>query len=302
WKFVKKNWKTIALVAAIVFTAGVATVGFGAFAAAGFGSGAAAAGAAGTASFGSFMGAVGSTMWAGVAGAAGTMGIGSGAAVPVGSAAAQAGITHVGLGAAWGAGATVAPGVSTGWGAAGKAAATQALEHGTVAAGEAVLAEGGTEAAAKLAAKKYAEEFTVQAGGEALTKAGSYVRAAQDAAISGGGMTTGQTIALQGGLAALGPGLMALGAKDPNDTNASFWMSNSGVDQPGRSAFDFGLSEVPGPETPGGGGPEELGAPGANEAAEGLMGYQRARANEVGGRPYQRVATGRGMDGRMRQP
>ena len=45
WKFVKKNWKTIALVAAIVFTAGVATVGLGAFAAAGFGGSAAAASA-----------------------------------------------------------------------------------------------------------------------------------------------------------------------------------------------------------------------------------------------------------------
>lgn len=108
WKFVKKNWKMIVLAAAIVFTAGVATVGFAAF--------------SGVTGFGSFMGAVGQTMWAGVAGTAGSMGIGSGATVPTTAATVAAGTagTQVGLGAAWGAGG------GFGYGAAGADAAAAA--------------------------------------------------------------------------------------------------------------------------------------------------------------------------------
>jgi hypothetical protein len=120
WNFVKDNWKTIALVAAIAFTAGVATVGFAAF--------------SGVSSVGGFFSAVGSTMWAGVAGTAGSLSIGSGATVPAGSALAAQGVTHVGLGAAAGAGG------GFGLGAAGKAAALQAAAH--------TAAMGATEAAA----------------------------------------------------------------------------------------------------------------------------------------------------------
>ena len=110
WKFVKKNWKTIALVAAVAFTAGVATVGFAAF--------------SGVGTIGGFMSAVGQTMWAGVAATAGSMGIGAGATVPTTAATIAAGTagTQVGLGAAWGAGG------GFGFGAAGKAAEAAALE------------------------------------------------------------------------------------------------------------------------------------------------------------------------------
>lgn len=67
--FVKKYWKVIVIAAAIVFTAGIATVGV-----AGFSSAMAAAGGG----FGGFMSAVGSTMVAGVASIGGSLGIGQG--------------------------------------------------------------------------------------------------------------------------------------------------------------------------------------------------------------------------------
>lgn len=63
-KFVKKHWKKILIAAAIVFTAGIATVGFAAF--------------SGVSTVGGFFSAVGSTMVAGGAAIAGTVGIGSG--------------------------------------------------------------------------------------------------------------------------------------------------------------------------------------------------------------------------------
>jgi hypothetical protein len=93
--FVKKYWKEILIVAAIVFTAGVATVGFSYFGA-----------AAGQAGFGGFMSAVGSTMVQGVAAIGSAVGIGSGAVVGgagLGGSTALAG-TSVGFGAAAGLG------------------------------------------------------------------------------------------------------------------------------------------------------------------------------------------------------
>jgi hypothetical protein len=115
WDFVKKYWVQIVMVAAIVFTAGIATVGVAGFSA---------AMAAGGGGVGGFFTAVGSTMWAGVTATAGTIGIGQGAAVGAGTNFAAAGIaggaSHVGLGAAMGAGG------GYGLGAAGKAAAAQA--------------------------------------------------------------------------------------------------------------------------------------------------------------------------------
>lgn len=129
WNFVKKYWKEIVMVAAIVFTAGIATVGVAGFSA---------AMAAGGGGVGGFFSAVGSTMWAGVTATAGSMGLGSGAAVGEGTAFAAAniagGASHVGLGAAMGAGG------GYGLGAAGKAAAA--------AAEEAALAQGALDAAA----------------------------------------------------------------------------------------------------------------------------------------------------------
>lgn len=116
WNFVKKHWKEIVMVAAIVFTAGIATVGMAGFQA---------AMAAGGGGIGGFFSAVGSTMWAGVTATAGSMGIGSGAAVGAGTPFAAAGIgggaAHVGLGAAMGAGG------GFGLGAAGKAASAAAM-------------------------------------------------------------------------------------------------------------------------------------------------------------------------------
>jgi hypothetical protein len=71
-RFVKKYWKQIVIAAAIVFTAGIATVGV-----AGFSSAAAAAGGG----VGGFLSAAGSTMVAGVASIGGTLGIGQGASL-----------------------------------------------------------------------------------------------------------------------------------------------------------------------------------------------------------------------------
>jgi hypothetical protein len=75
-KFLKRNWRKIVIAAAIVFTAGIATVGF-----AGFGAAMGTASAAGASGFGAFMSAAGSTMMAGVASIGGTLGIGKGAAL-----------------------------------------------------------------------------------------------------------------------------------------------------------------------------------------------------------------------------
>jgi hypothetical protein len=100
-KFVKKYWKQIVIAAAIVFTAGIATVGI-----AGFSSAMAAAGGG----FTGFMSAAGSTMVAGVASIGGSLGIGSGvtastaggafAAAPVMSGVAAGSGLTLGTGAA----------------------------------------------------------------------------------------------------------------------------------------------------------------------------------------------------------
>lgn len=99
--FVKKYWKAILIAAAIVFTAGIATVGI-----AGFSSAMAAAGGG----VGGFMSAAGSTMIAGGAAIGGSVGIGSGvtastaggafAAAPVMSGVAAGSGLTLGTGAA----------------------------------------------------------------------------------------------------------------------------------------------------------------------------------------------------------
>jgi hypothetical protein len=100
-KFVKRYWKQILIAAAIVFTAGIATVGV-----AGFSS----AMAAGGGGFAGFMSAAGSTMVAGTAAIGGSVGIGSGvtastaggafAAAPVMSGVAAGSGLTLGTGAA----------------------------------------------------------------------------------------------------------------------------------------------------------------------------------------------------------
>lgn len=121
-KFVKKHWKKIVIAAAVVFTAGIATVGL-----AGFSAAAATAGGG----IGGFLSAAGSTMVAGVASIGGTLGIGSGVtATTAGGAfagsAAVANATAAGLsGATLGSGAAagaIGIGPSAGAGAAAAAA------------------------------------------------------------------------------------------------------------------------------------------------------------------------------------
>ena len=85
-KFVKKRWKLILIVALIVFTAGIATVGVAGF------TGAMTAAGGG---FGGFMSAVGSTMYAGIGAIGATFGVGAGAQ---GTAAAAGGVQGMGLG------------------------------------------------------------------------------------------------------------------------------------------------------------------------------------------------------------
>ncbi len=278
WNFVKKNWKTIVLVAAIAFTAGVATIGFGAF-----------AGVTGPATF---LQAVGSTMWAGVAGTAGSMGIGPGAAVPAGSVLAEAGVTHVGLGAAWGAGG------GYGFGAAGKTAAAQALTGSTSnaygMAYEKALAKGLTEEAAKeagyAAAKTSAAEFT-GAGTEVLTKGGEMV-----AKTGLTGAKTGLTLEKAMMYAAIGgPFLSALGDEEPlnqYNTDADFH-AVGGYSGPGRNFLIDPAATPDGSEGAGGPG-------GGTSAANDMFQNQMARPVASAFRPLMgRGVTGRGVDGRL---
>lgn len=115
--FTKNNWKKILIAAAIVFTAGIATVGV-----AGFAASSAAAGGG----FAGFMSAAGSTFVAGAGAIGATVGIGSGAsgAAAAGSAAGAAGAAGAGGAAAATTGATV--GAATGATAAGAAGAAGA--------------------------------------------------------------------------------------------------------------------------------------------------------------------------------
>lgn len=135
--FVKKYWKPILMAAAIVFTAGIATVGV-----AGFSS----AMAAGGGGFGGFMAAAGSTMTAGVASIGGSLGIGSGVtASTAGGAFANAGIMS---GLAPGAGLTLGSGAAAqGLGlAASTVAPAQGLGLASSAIGQSGLAAGATGA------------------------------------------------------------------------------------------------------------------------------------------------------------
>lgn len=85
-KFLKKHWRKIAVAAAVVFTAGIATVGAAGFTAAGAGSG-----------FGATLGAIGKTMVAGVQAIGGSLGIGQGASL---SGFGGSGYATLGTGAA----------------------------------------------------------------------------------------------------------------------------------------------------------------------------------------------------------
>ena len=80
WGFVKKHWVKIVMVAAIAFTAGIATIGVAGFQAA--------------LATGNIFTAVGSTMWAGVTGIGASMGIGSGPGVGAAWGGGQAGMGY----------------------------------------------------------------------------------------------------------------------------------------------------------------------------------------------------------------
>lgn len=134
--FVKKYWKEIVIVAAVVFTAGVATIG-------GWSAFTTVAGEQG------FMSAIGSTMWAGVTGTAGSMGIGSGAS---GQAAALTGKTGMGLGG------------GLGWGSAGKGLGVTASEYSAN-----VMAQGASDALVKRAGEEAAKKALAE--GKTMTEA-----------------------------------------------------------------------------------------------------------------------------------
>jgi hypothetical protein len=125
--FIKRYWKVIVIAAAIVFTAGIATVGV-----AGFSS----AMAAGGGGFAGFMSAAGSTMVAGVASIGGTIGIGSGVTASTAGGAFAAAPVLAGVGE--GAGLTLGTGAAAqGLGIAASTYAPAAAEVGGAAGGAA---------------------------------------------------------------------------------------------------------------------------------------------------------------------
>jgi len=268
WKFVKDNWMVIALVAATVFTAGVASVGFTAF--------------AGVNSFGGFMGAVGSTMWSGATAIAGTFGIGEGgfgaAAAGEATAAGEAiiGTGAVGVDTGLAANAAMMPGMTANSASvlAGTAApAASAGMPGVVGStmGEVALAEGSTAIVPGIS--DAAKTTVTQATKDAATKGLSLDTA----------MKYGAVIAPIAGAA------LAMAGQPSEFKNVDYYgTTKDGEVGPGRSAL-----AVPGA---GGGEGAIVGAGGGgSEAADGLMNAQQSRAQ-------QSVMPGglqRGTDGRV---
>ena len=241
WGFVKEHWVEIAIVAAVVFTAGVATIGFSAFAG------------------GNFFAAVGQTMWAGVAGTAGSMGIGAGATVggtgAVGSMTAAGGVlvpagTNVGLGAAWGAGS------GFGMGAAGKAAAASAAEAELVAganlaADAALAAEGapivGVEGVGVGTGNAVSGEGMIA---KAAAKEAARIAAAESAPGVAGGLSDAAWKTLGVAAPIVGAGLMAAG-QPPDFYKTDLYASTP--DGEARAGVNMlaNPADVPGPDVPG---------------------------------------------------
>ena len=264
WNFVKKNWKTIALVAAVAFTAGVATVGFAAF--------------SGVTGVGGFMGAVGQTMWAGVMGTAGSMGIGGGATVPVTEATLLSGMagTQVGLGAAAGAGG------GYGFGVAGKAAEAAALES---AATQPTTMLGFLEqGAAKTSLEKAGIEVAKTGTKELVKEAGK--KGLSDAAW--------KTL----GVAAPVVGSMLAAAGQPSEfRNVDYFgTTKDGEIGPGRSA----LAD---PTAPGAEQIAAASAGAPSNVADPMFRGQMNRSMETVSRPLMgQSGTGRGPGGRLLNP
>lgn len=271
WNFVKKYWKEIVIVAAVVFTAGIATVGVAGFSAAMTAAGGGAGG---------FFSAVGSTMWAGVTATAGSMGIGSGAS---GTAASLAGVTGQGVGAAagWGAAgkglgmtatevganlaaqgvtpAMVGEGVAQGAIAQG-ATAGEAAQAGMAAAKEAAASQIGTTVSAETGSVLGGKTAT-EVGGEMLAKGmteAEVVKASAGAAAAGEGMSMGKAMLWSSALQVGGQGVSAwAGAKmnEPKPPLALWGVPISGKEAKG---YDYNMTpEIAGPS-----------APTANEAAQ----------------------------------
>ncbi|KAF1009001.1 MAG: hypothetical protein GAK28_00633 [Luteibacter sp.] len=188
--FVKKYWKQILIVAAIVFTAGIATVGI-----AGFSSAMATAGGG----FAGFMSAAGSTMVAGAAAIGGSVGIGSG-------------VTASTAGGAF-ASAPVMAGVSSGAG----------LTLGTGAAAQSLGAAASTYAPAAASAGGAAAGGAAGGAGtfNALTGAGTYTSAGSTAANAGYLANAGATGSLAGTTASAAGTGGAIGASTGATTGAS---------------------------------------------------------------------------------
>lgn len=188
-KFVKKYWKVIVIAAAVIFTAGIATVGV-----AGFSSAMAAAGGG----FAGFMSAVGSTMVAGVVSIGGTFGIGSGVTASTAGGAFAAAPAVVGATASGAAGATLLNGAAAqylGFAKAAKAGAA-AFKAGAAGAKAAGATAAGAQATGTAAAK--AAAAAVKAG---ATSAQAAAAGAQAATMGGttplaGASTTGASAAL----------------------------------------------------------------------------------------------------------
>ncbi|NID14960.1 hypothetical protein [Luteibacter yeojuensis] len=200
--FVKKYWKQILIVAAIVFTAGIATVGI-----AGFSSAMATAGGG----FAGFMSAAGSTMVAGAAAIGGSVGIGSG-------------VTASTAGGAF-ASAPVMAGVSSGAG----------LTLGTGAAAQSLGAAASTYAPAAASGGAAAGGAAGAAGGSfnALTGAGTYTGAGSTAANASYLANAGATGSLAGTTAGAAGTGGAIGAGTGTTAGAGLTTTTANAAQPG---------------------------------------------------------------------
>lgn len=225
---VKKYWKEILIAVAIVFTAGVATVGLAGMSAAyATATAATAAGGLGMSSFGAALYVGGSTMWAGMTAIAGSMGIGAGAQGFVAGAAGMQGAT-LGTGALAAkmggnvAQVNMANAATNATGAGGSGLASSA--GGTMGMTPAGASKGfvkGTE--------QIANQVATKAGGPALSAANPATSAAPEAAktslLSGYGSTVAKT-----GLTGLASGYIQGMMAEENDPLAYFGVNVNGKD------------------------------------------------------------------------
>lgn len=184
-KFVKKYWKPIVAAAAIVFTAGIATVGV-----AGFSS----AMAAGGGGFAGFMSAAGSTMVAGAASIGGSIGIGSGVTASTAGGAFAAAPVMSGVAAG--------TGLTLGTGAAAQGLGLAASTYGSAAGTAAGAASGAAGSAGSFNALTGAGTYT--GAGSTAANAGYLANAAQTGSLAGVPTATSTTLSGAAGAGATG--------------------------------------------------------------------------------------------------